>query len=294
MFRLGLYLSALPAVVLSEMQTCVKIFDKPKATFDLSALYQANGRYLANDTFMLAKDIQRPYTYFFNVCGDVDEPDEVAMCHNGTSLHTAAAYQHVNGSLSNGNKAECWPLGQAEKPVWSYIAGDNAAVGVQLAYEGGQDCRDVKDKQRKFIIQFSCIHEATALPPISTVYEDDMCEYKVTMESIWGCPTECHSEDHLTVCGGHGICAVDTGSLESRCFCNEGFTGPTCNAVTKDGVDLPPPTGSVTSVLVVLVCLLLVALLGFSGVLYVKIKKLNAEDNPYGAFEDQVPISARD
>jgi hypothetical protein len=38
--------------------------------------------------------------------------------------------------------------------------------------------------------------QATALPPISTVYEDDFCEYKVTMESIYGCPMECHTSDH--------------------------------------------------------------------------------------------------
>jgi hypothetical protein len=37
-----------------------------------------------------------------------------------------------------------------------------------------------------------------------------------------------------------------------------------------------------------IVILLLVSLLALSAVLYVKIKKLNADDNPYGAFVDQV------
>ena len=33
---------------------------------------------------------------------------------------------------------------------------------------------------------------------------------------------------------------------------------------------------------------------GLAAVLYLKIKKLNADDNPYGAFEDSVPNSAQD
>lgn len=291
-----LLLSVLSGIVLGKTppMPCRKQFDVPKATFDLSALYQEKGRYLANDTFMLAKDLSRPYTYFFNVCGDVDEPDEVAMCHQNFSGTTSAAYQRVKGTDVNGNKDECWALGRAESPEWTYIPGDNAAVGVQLKYTGGGKCRDSPGKDRSFVIEFACIHEATALPAISTVYEDDFCEYKVTMESIYGCPLECHSGDHDKVCSGHGICAVDTGTRVSRCFCNEGRTGDDCMTETTDGLDQPPSSYSPTGVLVALTIILLLGLIVLAGVLHLKIKKLNADENPYGAFEDQMPMSARD
>jgi len=39
--------------------------------------------------------------------------------------------------------------------------------------------------------------------------------------------------------------------------------------------------------LVTIVILLLMALFALAGVLYVRIKKLNSDDNPYGAFDDQ-------
>jgi flagellar basal body-associated protein FliL len=51
-----------------------------------------------------------------------------------------------------------------------------------------------------------------------------------------------------------------------------------------------PETGSsgkVTAILVTIVILLLMALFALAGVLYVRIKKLNSDDNPYGAFDDQ-------
>lgn len=283
-------------MVLGKMMKCTKDFKNPVASFDLSKLYKETGYYFANDTFMLAKDLvnERPFTYYFNVCGDVDEPDEEKLCHTDFDGTMSAAYQHVNGTKINGYKDECWSLGRAEAPEWSYVSGDNAAVGVQLKYAQGGDCRDSPGRERSFIIEFVCVHEATALPPISTVYEDDFCQYKVTMESIYGCPMQCHTSVHNKVCGGHGICAVDTGTKVSRCFCNEGYTGTDCLTKTTDGLDAPPSTTSVTSILVTFVILLLIALFAIAGVLYVRIKKLNNDDNPYGAFEDQVPISASD
>jgi len=157
-------------------------------------------------------------------------------------------------------------------------------VGVKLTYGSGIPCRDAPGKARKFTIELSCVHELSALPPVSTVHEDQFCEYRVTIESIWGCPTECHSSDHSGVCGGHGICAVDTGKGRSRCFCNLGKGGPDC------ALDVTPDTGSsgkVTAILVTIVILLLMALFALAGVLYVRIKKLNSDDNPYGAFDDK-------
>lgn len=46
--------------------------------------------------------------------------------------------------------------------------------------------------------------------------------------------------------------------------------------------------------MVTIVLVLLVALLAIAGLLYRRIKKLNSDDNPYGAFEDQVPVNAAD
>lgn len=255
---------------------CQKAFQSPTATFDLSKLNIPAG-YNSTDVYFRSSDHSRPFTYFFNVCNSTTLPPEC------TGDKNTAAYQIVNNSLTNRTN-ECYPLGSAAEAHWTYVSGDNAAVGVQLTYYAGAPCRDMPGSNRKFTIEFACVHELSALPPVSTVHEDQACAYKLTIESIWGCPTECHSADHSGVCGGHGICAVDTGTKRSRCFCNAGKGGPDCT------LDVEVETGSsskVTAILVTFVILLLMALVALAGVLYVRIKKLNSDDNPYGAFDDQ-------
>lgn len=274
-----------------QIPNCKKVFQNPVATFDLSALYKPDGSYTADDQYRFSSDLSRPFTYFFNVCGDVSELTENKLCVNDDGDNTAAAYQHVNGTIINEKKEECWQLGKAEEPKWSYIAGDNAGVGVSLTYEDGAPCRDSPTKKRNFTIEFSCMHEASAKPPVSAVYENQFCEYKVTFGTIWACPLECHTSDHSSVCGGHGICAVDTGTHKSRCFCNRGKGGVDC---TQDVDDSPPSAHKTTTILAVVVLILLSALFAVAYILYVRIKKLNADDNPYGQFNDQVPLSASD
>lgn len=279
-------LSFLPVIVWSAEIPCKHQFvDGPKATFDLSNLYLEDKAtpYMANDTYRFAQDLKRPFTYFFNVCGDVAEPDEVELCHTNFGGKTAAAYQHIPGNDQNKGEHECYSLGRAEAPEWKYIDGDNAAVGVQLKYTQGSACRDAaeEEKERSFIIELACVHEATALPFISTVYENDLCEYKVTMESIYGCPMECHTPSHDKVCAGHGICAMDTGTHQARCFCNAGFDGETCEGLTT-AVPKPQSSTHILSVLTGFVVVLLIGLLALAAVLYIKIKALNSGDYAYG------------
>jgi hypothetical protein len=275
---------------------CRTVFSAPQATYDLSPLMKEHEHYFTKDAF---EDAGRPFYYYFNICDDTEEdrlplpPEDKNLCKAPGEAATAyaAAYQIINGTKDH-PYGECYRLGMASDMKWNLLDEADARVGVQLVYENGGLC-PVGDgtKKRSFAINFRCIEEGTSLPPVSSVeegVEDDFCEYEVTVESIYGCPRECHQTDHSQLCSGHGVCAIDQTIGAARCFCNTGRGGDNC-----EGAAEPPPEGSsATSVLMTLVIILLVALLGLAAVLYIKIKRLNTEDNPYGAFEDQVPNSS--
>lgn len=273
-------------------EQCTPSFDEPvKASFDLTSMVQGyNKAFEANDTYYGSVTNPRPFRYFFNVCDKLNDPHDEGLCTVNVTADTSA-FQIIDAS--RGEKEKCFTLGQTELRKWELIdaENDNAAVGVKLTYTGGTACpTGGPGAFRSFSINFRCVSGPTTLAPISTVSEQTTCEYDVTMTSIYGCPLECHSDDHSTLCNAHGVCAVDKTAKRARCFCNQGWSGEHCT--DESDVVEGDASNSSTSTLIVFAIIFLIALLGLSYVLYGKIKKLNAEDNPYGAFEDQIPHTA--
>lgn len=284
---------ALVSLLLAPFSSaCTYSHGSPKATFDLGPLAKSVGSYMTTDTYAR---LTRPFDYYFNVCEGV-KTSPYKKCEEYDQLGSVTAYQIENGTIANGNKKRCYALGVKEKQTFEIIDSvetkNNAFLGVRVKYEGGTRCRKEGDTGRTFSINVRCVKEATTLKQLSSVSEDldEGCGYEVDMYSIYGCPTECHTSSHDKLCSGHGVCGIDTESNRARCFCNTGWTGDGC----ADEQDVTPGTSSasVNTTLIVFVVLLLVALLGLSYVLYGKIKALNADDNPYGALDDQNPQTA--
>jgi len=259
-------------------------------TFDLSSLVKKQGSYFAKDTYARSA---RPFDYYFNLCHVVPKPS--SLCNGWDNIEggdTVAAYQFENTSAVQ----KCTPLGVTERTTYEILdtteTKNNAFIGVRVIFSGGAECKKEGNAKRKFAVNVRCTKEKTTLAPISTVSEDleEGCLYEVDIFDIAGCPTECHSKSHQELCSTHGVCGMDSGSNRARCFCNDGWGGDKCDEAEEESSG--PSSSSVNTVLIVFVIILLALLLGLSYVLYGRIKALNADTNPYGAFEDQVPNSA--
>lgn len=129
-----------------------------------------------------------------------------------------------------------------ENYEWGLIDPQAPAFGIYLEYKGGNTCTDsISDKQectdvgnygktycaRNLRINVICNNRITEIPTVEEVIEKRGCEYSITLNSIFGCPTECPLDDEM-VCGNKGICAydgvedgftVDGDVGEARCLC---------------------------------------------------------------------------
>jgi len=268
---------------------CTYSHSSPRATFDLSPLVKKHGSYFAKDTYARTA---RPFDYYFNLCHAAQKPNEDS-CQSDDDK-TVVAWQFENAS--DPTQQVCTPLGVNEENYFEILDAvetkNNALIGVRVVFAGGAECKKEGDAGRKFAVNVRCTKEKTTLAPISTVSEDleEGCLYEVDIFDIAGCPTECHSKSHQELCSTHGVCGMDSGSNRARCFCNDGWGGDKCDEAEEETSG--PSSSSINTVLIVFVIILLALLLGLSYVLYGRIKALNADTNPYGAFEDQVPNSA--
>lgn len=257
-------------------------YSRNGATFDLSKLTKPAGQvYRTKDTFW--RDERRPFYYDFNICAKAPSPDPSCDVFEDGAV---AAYQ-----VSNSTVKKCFALGSVDSMGWELLDHEdsNAALGVRLFYEDGQEC-STPGLKRSFKINVYCAKEESTLAPLSTASEDlqATCTYEVDVHSVWGCPTECHSSTHDKLCTGHGTCSIDRTLNKARCFCNEGWGGEECNKEMKEFAG--PSSSSVNTALFVIVVLLLLVLLYVSYVLFGKIKALNYDSNPYGAM----PVTASD
>jgi len=69
-------------------------------------------------------------------------------------------------------------------------------------------------------------------------FEKPAGHYNVVMESVFGCPLECHRDQQKGLCSGNGVCAYDNVLSKARCFCYDTFGGDGCqNRVGRCGAD---------------------------------------------------------
>jgi hypothetical protein len=114
-----------------------------------------------------------------------------------------------------------------DKTSMGLINPSDPTEGIRLTYTGSR-CGNNKD--RIFNILLTCADKLNPTPLHALEYS--VCEYTITVPSVYGCPVECPVSKR-SLCGGAGYCAYDLDAQKARCFCNKGYSGSDCSQTTS-------------------------------------------------------------
>ena len=221
------------------------------------------------------------YAYAFSICGNADLGTSqftdhlVSKCQvttgaAGESISTGApVFQGVKGEYceragedQSGSSKERFKRGN--QMTWSLLDPLNPAMGLELAYTGGNTCKrnmnqdnaescdtTIEGKKyctRGFKIRMVCNPEVEYLPLENSVEEDAGCTYVVRVNSKYACPTQCPWGSNGKVCSGKGLCYFSgydddntRGSASAYCLCktgtnNQEHKGSDCGVYSRWGV----------------------------------------------------------
>lgn len=154
------------------------------------------------------------------------------------------------------------------------------ARGVVLSYPGGDYSWCPGDKNRTFSIELLCAptQGTPATFSTSSVLEANVCDYRVQLKSLAGCPTACITGSSL--CNGNGICGYNTDAKRSQCFCNAGASGAQCAAHPTASKQL-----GAEGIILIIVCLMLAGVLGLVGYMFMRLRKLSVDPSAYGELQ---------
>ncbi len=162
--------------------------------------------------------------------------------------------------------------------AWALVDPVDPTRGVTLTYLHGDSCGH--GISRELEITFLCA-DVYSNQPSTRVTEVSTCRYELAFESVFGCPLECPFANRK-LCGGHGVCGIDTDLGAPRCFCDAQHTGTDCMqeppapSVSCDGVCVA------MAILVVLLGLLLIV----SCVIFFRVQKLETMNVRFTALSD--------
>lgn len=295
MARSGFTLAAAAALVVCGLATADNLvpactWDSGKgAHYDLSPYNLASGWYQVND--MRAQRYFQNYTYYFNVCGDVNQ---IPLTHTAPYLGcNVTRGGPVNGKFEErsglapafqvfNNDNLCQRLGKsAIEPdvAWGLFDEENPSRGVYMEYQNGDLCpNDLGPRSLKLYFECSVTGNEPHFGKDEMVEEVSSCNYEIYTKSHYGCPTECPIADGK-LCGGHGVCDFDSDIKSARCFCDPAYTGSNCVSAVADDSGL----GAVGGVLI-FVCILLALLLGVLVFLWTRIRGLRLDPKAYSAL----------
>jgi hypothetical protein len=125
----------------------------------------------------------------------------------------------------------------------------------------------------------------TTLPNANVFETDATCMYRMILPSIAGCPTTCISNNGLdgnpaVICNGKGVCGYDQDNGYSKCYCYSGSSGPGCTGGAVAAAGMP-----VESILLIVVCIVLAAVIGMTGFMFLKLRKLQIDPAAYSELE---------
>lgn len=165
------------------------------------------------------------YEYAWNFCTHVTHTTRFASCgtsKNGAVLQTKPTDSHM-----------CIILGDYVKSndqSFTLIDEGDPTKGVTLSYFDGEDC--ASGVPRTAEIQVFCKSDTVA--KVVSVTEIKTCSYRITMESVYGCPLECPTSSlSLGACSGNGDCKWDSSSHKASCSCYKGYSESDCSGGSK-------------------------------------------------------------
>ena len=252
-------------------------------TYDLTPFINNNIDYNIQDS----RDISTSnYNYIFNICNNVNNIPTLNTTHipnTGCGSIYAPAYQ-----LSNTN--QCFKVGNLSTSTYNLYDIDNPANGIVLTYLNGDMCtytdsqtKKIATKPRSFGINFLCSDFAVTSPSTKVIEgEFSTCEYLVTFNSAYACPTQCPIVDYK-ICSTNGVCGFDVDTNKARCFCDTGFEGEACNILTSSNNN--GNNSNPTIVLEVFVFIMLAVVLVLGYFVYTKIRTIKPEASDYTNLE---------
>ncbi|ETO13600.1 hypothetical protein RFI_23767 [Reticulomyxa filosa] len=232
-------------------------------TYDLTPLQLTKGQQLQ---YYVVKDeryednatMSDQFVYKFNVCGKMlSVPSEckgstfkwcqnidltTKTCSNEVALQgTGYAYQIRQTSSTS---YVCHQLSNVHSNYTKLelLDPDEPAKGVVLIYKDGEWCDQytttktythMKKTNREFRLRLECENNYYNIPDEEQVVENK-CTYNVTMQSVYGCPTQCGIYGH-SLCNGNGICSYDWTNKNAGCFCYWNRKGSTCEEESGAG-----------------------------------------------------------
>ena len=105
------------------------------------------------------------------------------------------------------------------------------------------------------------------------VREENVCDYRVFIPSLAGCPLECRTGSNL--CSGAGVCGYNADAARSQCFCFSGAAGGKCEA------GIAPSKLSVEGILLIVVCIMLAGVVGLVAFMFMRLRKLTVDPAAY-------------
>lgn len=158
---------------------------------------------------------------------------------------------------------------------------------MSVTYTGGDLCPPKRGQQvaRSLKLWLICDTDVVNVPDQEMVAETDNCGYEIFVRSAYGCPRECPmGPDPATgataLCSNHGLCDFDTAVQSSRCFCNDGYSGPDCGTRAGAAAGGLSAAGGV----LIAVCIFLVVTLAFLTYLWFRIRSLRLDPAAYSAL----------
>lgn len=161
----------------------------------------------------------------------------------------------------------------------------NPARGVTIVYKPGDKCGN--NVFRKFLVNVICdpTDKDVNIPDDEPIFEDPMCEYRLTLKSIHGCPTNCGTVNG-ELCNGVGECAYDNTLGKSRCFCFDGSFGDDCTIGSKWN------PGNTTAIIfmAILAIALLVGLTILTVLVWKRVQSLRLDPEAYSTMGGEMAM----
>jgi|MDSY01.1.fsa_nt_gb hypothetical protein len=166
-----------------------------------SAYNASNVRVGLYDESQPARGVYLRYTHG-NTC-DADTVDASSSAAVAAVASAAAAASSGTGSSVETNKRLCNAVAVAEQG-------------------GAEHCT------RSLQVNVLCSNTEREVPEVAAVEQLHPCAYRITIESVAGCPLECPIDPtSLAVCADHGVCGHVKG--ETACLCERGWFGEDCS-----------------------------------------------------------------
>lgn len=232
-----------------------------KTEFDLSALSQTYT--FTGGDIPCTTTVEQNYSYFLSPCGSAISSRP--SCTGRVGASTASVFQ-----VDTTNPNNCYIAGQKQSPKYQLIDQNDAAVGIQVTFSGGDMCH-TNQVARETLVRVFCDESATQ-PRSFSVSEPQgpkSCHYRLDMYAAAGCPSQCPRDDQGRVCSGKGLCLMDSNS--PRCFCDDSQGGDKCDQPgSADQNGTGGASGGIIALLVVLFLLTVV----FGVVLFLLVKQI--------------------